>query len=386
MDVLIAGAGPAGLALARECARRGLTTALVDPAPRRHWPPTYGLWADEVPALPATAVAAAPASALAYGTTAHRLSRSYLVLTNRGLRAWLTDDRVEVLTGRVERVDHGGHGATVRLADGRRLAAGVVVDASGERRVLTGGALGTPRAEQTAFGLVLPAAVADALVPDSATTAVFMDWRAAAAEPSFLYAIPVGGGEVLVEETSLARRPGLDTVVLAARLRSRLAAAGIPWHGREEKVRIVLDAPVPARGPTVPFGVTAGLVNPATGYSLATSLRLAPVVADALAENLGRGPGAAVKAAHRCLWTPSARAVHLLRRHGLRALRGMPPSAIPSFFDRFFALPEPSQRAFTSGREDVAGTTAAMTELFRDAPWAVRRRLVLPALPPARRR
>src|SRR4051794_3978889 len=115
MDVLIAGAGPAGLALARECARRGLATALVDPAPRKDWRPTYGLWSDENPELPESAVAAAPASAVAFGTVEHRLSRRYLVLDNPGLRTCLADDRVELLTGTAEGVEHGRHGSTVRL-------------------------------------------------------------------------------------------------------------------------------------------------------------------------------------------------------------------------------------------------------------------------------
>ena len=55
MDVLVVGAGPAGMALAAQCARRGLRTGLVDPAPQRPWTATYGMWADELPAgLPAS--------------------------------------------------------------------------------------------------------------------------------------------------------------------------------------------------------------------------------------------------------------------------------------------------------------------------------------------
>src|SRR5215207_5293456 len=36
-DVLVVGAGPAGLAVAGACGRLGLTTAVVDPAPERPW-------------------------------------------------------------------------------------------------------------------------------------------------------------------------------------------------------------------------------------------------------------------------------------------------------------------------------------------------------------
>ncbi|WP_414937714.1 lycopene cyclase family protein [Amycolatopsis sp. cmx-11-51] len=364
-DVVIAGGGPAGRALARACARRGLATTLVDPAPGRRWPATYGLWADELPALPASAVACAPSTTLAFGTGPHVLDRRYLVVDNAGLRDWLTGG-YDVAAGTVSGVDHGKHGTSVRLEDGRVLAAGLYFDATGAR----------PRGnryEQTAFGAVLPAEDALRLV-DSPDTAVFMDWRGS--EQAFLYVLPLGDGTVLVEETSLARRPGLPLDVLAARLRARLTDAGLTSRGREERVRIVLDVPSPRRGRTVPFGAAAGLVHPATGYSVATSVRLADPVADAVAQAWERGPAEAASAAHRALWPSSARTVHGLRRHGLRALCGMPPELVPAFFELFFTLPTGLQRAFTSGSEDVSGTAEAMSALFRIAPWQVRKHLI----------
>lgn len=363
--MVIAGGGPAGRALARACARRGLTTVLVDPVPGRRWRATYGLWADELPSVPASAVACAPSTTLAFGTGPHVLDRQYLVVDNAGLRDWLTGGYDEV-TGTVSGVDHGKHGSSVRFEDGRVLAAGLYFDATGAR----------PRGnryEQTAFGAVLPAE--DALrLADGPDTAVFMDWRGS--EQGFLYVLPLGDGTVLVEETSLARRPGLPLDVLAARLRARLTAAGLTSRGREERVRIVLDVPVPRRGRTVPFGTAAGLVHPATGYSVATSVRLADPVADAVAKAWERGPAAAASAAHRALWPPSARTVHGLRRHGLRALCGMPPELVPVFFELFFTLPIGLQRAFTSGHQDVSGTAEAMSALFRIAPWRVRKHLI----------
>ncbi|MEV6899106.1 lycopene cyclase family protein [Amycolatopsis sp. NPDC051372] len=372
-DVLIAGGGPAGWALARACARRGLATTLVDAAPQAAWRATYGAWADELPGLPGEVIASAPGSTVAFGTREHRLDRGYLVLDNAGLRSWLTAAPVTVVAGRVAHAEHGHHGSTVVLADDRRLATAVVVDASGRNRVLSGGPPGGHRAEQTAYGLVLPAADAERLVPGASDTAVFMDWRDGA--PSFRYLLPLGDGSVLVEETSLAHRPGVPVDELATRLRTRLAGAGLRPHGREERVRIVLDVPLPGRGAVVPFGVAAGLVHPATGYSIATALRLAPRVAAALASAFEAGPRAARHAARRTLWTTEARAVHSLRQYGLRALRRMSPAELAEFFDLFFALPTPVQQAYTSGREDLTGTVAAMTRLFRAAPPRLRARL-----------
>lgn len=343
-DVLVAGAGPAGWALASACARLGLRTALVAPAPRERWPATYGVWRDELPGLPGSAIAAAPGTTKAVGTREHRLDREYLTLDNDGLRAWLTHPGVEVITGRA-----GG------------LQARVVVNATGAR----GG-----RSEQTAYGLVLPDA--EPLVP--AGSALLMDWSGPVREPSFLYAVPTGDG-VLVEETSLARAPGLPPDILAARLRHRLATAGIalPERAREEVVHIPLDAP-PAGSPA--FGAAAGLVNPITGYSLATSIRLAPAVAEALRAGLRSGPAEAIRAARHEIWPPAARVVHALRLHGLRALRAMPARQTAEFFDLFFDLPVEEQCAMTSGRTDLMGTVAAMAKLFGEAPWPIRARLL----------
>ncbi|MFC4002257.1 lycopene cyclase family protein [Prauserella oleivorans] len=363
-QVVVLGGGPAGRALAAACARERLGTVLVDPDPGRPWQPTYALWRDEVPDLPADAVAASPAVTLACGTT---LDREYVVLDNAGLRRLLTDDRVDVVAGHATDVAHGPHGALVRLGDGRALDAEVVVDARG---ATPGGT------EQTAYGVVLAAGTAAALVP--AGGAVFMDWRRATPrDPSFLYAVPLGGDRVLVEETSLARRPGLALPVLAERLHSRLAAAGIDAAGAPvERVRIRLDVPLPAPGLTVAFGTRAALTHPATGFSVATSLRLAPRVAAALADGLRHSPRRAVLLARRAVWSPRALAVHAFRRYALRALTRIPGGEVPAFFELFFAQPADKQRAFTSGREDIAGTTGAMAALFASAPWRLRAGLV----------
>ncbi|GAA4525838.1 lycopene cyclase family protein [Amycolatopsis samaneae] len=373
-DVLIVGAGPAGWALAAACARRGLRTVLAAPDPGRRWPATYGLWADEVADFPESAIAAAPGTALAYGTREHRLGRRYLVVDNDSLAERLAVPGIGVLAGLAVAATHDRHGSTVRFADGRERRAGVVVDASGARRALSGAPPPGVHTEQTAYGLVLPADAARALVP--ADTAVFMDWRGnTGADQTFLYSLPLGDGTVLVEETSLARRPGLGLDVLAARLRDRLARAGVPAGGREERVRVPLDLPFPKPRRVLPFGVAAGFVHPATGYSVATALALAPRLAATLAETLPHGPLAASAAAYADLWSPAALAVHRLRAHALRALRGLPPERVPEFFDLFFAMPVEAQRAFTSGREDLAGLSAAMLRLFRAAPWRIRRHL-----------
>jgi lycopene beta-cyclase len=384
-DVLVVGGGPAGRALAAETARRGLDTLLVDPAPDAPWRHTYGSWAAELPADLPPSVVAARARGRAVARTEHRLGWEYAVLDVPALRAHLDAGLaaagVAVHAGRA--VGWSGAGALL-LADGATVRARIVVDAGGGRQPLRGGAgraAGTP-AEQAAYGLIVDGEVAAALLPPG--EALFMDWRQDHGEPgppTFLYAVPRGGGAVLLEETSLARRPGLPMPVLRRRLLARLARHGVdPAGGVEERVLFRLDAPRHRRAGVLGFGAAAPLIHPATGFSLAGSLALAPRVAQALASRLPAGAGPALAAATEVLWSRQARAVHQFRRIGLEALLRMPPQRVPEFFEAFLALPDRHRWAYLTGRDDLRGTVATMNALFSRSSWAMRGRLITPAL------
>ncbi|GEC17951.1 putative carotenoid cyclase [Pseudonocardia hydrocarbonoxydans] len=376
-DVLVVGGGPAGRALAAECGALGLRTTLLDPAPDRPWPATYGAWDDELAGLPGHVVSAR-AAGRAIALTEHRLDRVYAVLDVAALRTHL-DDRlarggVRVRAGRAVAAPAAG---TVALADGTVLRAGAVVDAGGRAQPLDARPVrARVPAEQTAYGVVVDAAAARPVVAPG--EALFMDWRPDHGEPgapTFLYAIPLDGDRVLLEETSLARRPGLPLPVLRRRLLARLRHHGVtvPPGAAMEKVSFPLDRPR-HRGHVLGFGAAAPLVHPASGYSLATALGLAPAVARALA----RRPGAA----GATVWPPAARVVHHVRGIGLEALLRMPPAEVAPFFEVFFGLPDRHRRAYLSGRDDLRGTLAAMAALFGAADATLRRRLVGPAVLP----
>ncbi|ANY09004.1 lycopene cyclase family protein [Pseudonocardia sp. HH130630-07] len=396
VDVLVLGAGPAGRALAGACATRGLRTGLADPDPDRPWTATYCAWPEELPpGLPESAVAARPtARAVLPGPGGQRTLGPYAVLDTAGLRAHL--DRalstVTVLTGRVGpgdvAPDDDGHRVRLHGAGAERaITAAVVVDATGapsRLRPVAGVA-----AEQTAYGVVVDQErAAPVLEPGEA---VFMDWRSPAGTPgpgwtdwpTFLYAVPYGDGTVLLEETSLARRPGLPLPELRDRLTARLSGLGVevPATARVERVRFPVDSPRAARHP-VPFGAATPLVHPATGFSVAPALQLAPELAVVLVRHLPGDPARAVDAAHRLLWSPSARAVHRLRRHGLRTVLDLPAALTPAFFAAFFA--GRSGRSFLTGRDDLAGTLAGMAGVFRAAPSRVRLHMLRSGTTPAR--
>src|SRR6266545_1840260 len=366
-DVLVAGSGPAGWAIAYQCALRGLDVTLVAPFPEVRWPATYGLWTDECALLPpGSRWIAAPARAFALSP--HILPRPYAILDNDSVRAALAHPRVQVISDSIAEVRSGPRGCAVTLRSGRHLAATTVINATGPRPGRR------PQAEQTAYGIVLPADPAIATCGPSVALnatkgphvapgeALLMDWRPPPGfdRSTFLYSVPLPGDQVLVEETSLARRPGLGF----NELRARLLARGIPATGTVERVRIPLDLPIPKRlKRIIPFGAAAGLVHPATGYSVADTFRLAPGVAEALAARSSY-------AAWRVLWPAPARAVHALRRRGLSVLLGLPPEQVPEFFEIFFAISPELQRRYLSERADLAGTAEAMLAVFRaaDAP------------------
>jgi lycopene beta-cyclase len=195
-----------------------------------------------------------------------------------------------------------------------------------------------------------------------------MDWRQPPGfgEPAtFLYAVPLPDGRVLLEETCLARRPGLGFGELKERLHARLG----PLDGPVERVRFPVDVPPRGHG-AIPFGAAAGFVHPATGFSLADTFRLAPVVAS----HVRVGP----RAVRRVLWPAQSKLVYRLRRRGLSTLLSLTAAEHEEFFDLFFALPERHQHAYLSGRADLVGTVAAMTAMFRAAPTHLRRKMIKP--------
>lgn len=51
VDLVVVGAGPAGLAVAAQVSSSGLQVCCIDPAPKSVWPNNYGVWVDEFEAM-----------------------------------------------------------------------------------------------------------------------------------------------------------------------------------------------------------------------------------------------------------------------------------------------------------------------------------------------
>lgn len=51
VDLIVAGAGPAGVAVAERVAQAGFKVCVIDPNPLGIWPNNYGVWVDEFEAM-----------------------------------------------------------------------------------------------------------------------------------------------------------------------------------------------------------------------------------------------------------------------------------------------------------------------------------------------
>jgi len=393
-EVCVVGAGPAGLALATALAKRGVTVDLLDPAPHQPWAPTYGVWEDDVAAKH---VARAidhrwRHAAVHTDTGTHLLERPYLRLHTGRLHAQAIQDALDagvvLQPSRVLALGaHTRRSQPIFTSVGTRHAR-LVVDATGrglpETHALRPASVGP--GVQVAYGQRITVDQH----PWATDTLTLMDWRRlrdvgphagdTEQHPTFLYALPFSETEVFVEETVLSTRPARPIAECEARLQARLRQLGVGVREVHETERcfIPMGGPLPvlerSERALLPFGAAAGLVHPATGYSLATSLRLAPVVADTLVEALsvtdGRG---AARAAWQTIWPLEARRNRALYQYGLDLLVDLPLHAMQRFYDAFFsadgARPSEDQlwKGYMADRLSTAKVATLMARVFAAA-------------------
>lgn len=387
-DVLVVGGGPAGLALAAELARRGLSVRVVAPHPPRPFPATYGAWHGDLPPWAQACAAQVWSDVRVYAgqapaTPPTPLLRPYALLDNAALLAALLARAGRGLTwtvGRVSGAARRGAGWEVGGTGGETWRARLVVDASGHGGLLRPAHFPGGAALQTAYGLV----ARFARPPAAPGSMVWMDYRMPApgrGEATFLYAMHLGGDRYFVEETSLIARPGLTRETLAARLHARLAAQGTPPGEveSEEWVSFPMNAAAPQAGGVLAFGAAAGGVHPVSGFQVSGALRDAPGVAAAVAGALARDEDAA-QAGWAALWPPERRAAREVQLLGVRALLTLPSAALPEFFRAFFALPPTRWQAFLDPRTGAGELARTMLRLFAGAPLGVRLPLARAAL------
>jgi len=398
--VAVVGDGPAGSALATELRRRSVDVVLIGPdAP---WEATYGAWVDDIADVPGWDVDAV--ASVGHVVTDLRvvaesdrsIDRPYIVFDNERLRARLRAD-VRHLVGTVNRSARGTNGVELTIDRGRgaggvdaapaSIEAQVVIDATGWPSRLVDGP-SEPMGWQTAWGAVLAEPPSGPL--GASTLMDFSDpvdggstGTSAVDVPTFAYAFDVGDGW-LVEETVLASRTPIDPKRLQPLLARRLGCTVdelVDRAQRVETVEIPMGAPMrpPEAGNlVVPFGAAAGLAHPATGYQVATSLRIAPRVAEALADahRSEADARAVARATWEAVWPTPRRRTRRLHEYGLDVVMRLDAAETRAFFETFFAMPAATWSVQMRSDVSPGEVAGVMARMFRAAPWALRRRLM----------
>lgn len=397
----IVGAGPAALLLADACVTVGVRVGIVAPDPQAAWVPNYAMWLDDAVALGVEDLLAqrwAVAEArLAAGTRS--LERGYGLLDARRiqLELWrrLQAAGVQVQTGTLAQIHHDDEGVELRCEGGLLLGGSLVVDASGHLSPFVQRERGPAPAYQVAWGELLR--VEGPLAHERMT---FMDWTDTGPEergedlpPTFLYAMPLPGDRMFVEETVLATRPAGNPAelfpALARRLHRRLDRMGVRRIGQPhelERCIIPMGTALP-RGDqrTLAFGGAASMVHPATGYLLANVLRRRERVAAAIAGELRAwvGPGAPSRRIWQAIWTPDEVRVWRLYGFGLDVLCELDRAGVDRFFSEFFTLPDRRWRDFVSASASAAELMGTMLRYYAKASPPIRARLTAGLLGPA---
>jgi lycopene beta-cyclase len=389
MDVLVIGAGPAGLAASAALARAGLDVGCLAPAHPSPWPNNYGLWEDGIVGLGIEdCYDCRWKRPVVYTGKAHAydLGRTYLRLNNDKLRARLIDrgDEHDVrwIEGIAESISHDEHGVTLLDTHDARHQATLLVDATGHRPKFVERQDGASSACQAAYGFVGDFDRS----PIGDDRLVLMDFRddyteagpSRGVDPTFLYAMDLGGGRYFVEETSLAKRPAMTFDVLEDRLAQRLRARGAAVLGVEdvERCLIPMDNPLPKLDQQViGFGAAASMVHPATGYQMAAMFRTAPRLAEAVAGALSgsdASPKLAASRAWESIWPEEKLRARKLWMFGLECMLGFDARQTRQFFEAFFALPDEQWQGYMSGTLAPKEIAQVMWGLFRGAPMSVR--------------
>ena len=385
---VVVGGGPAATGLAVALAARGLRPTVVVPGRLRPSEATLCAFADELPShVPGLVEERFERTVIDSGDGLIDLGRPYARVSSKALVA-AASAVADVVDARAVAVEDAGR---VLRTDAGPVPAGVVIDATGHTPALRRPAArssSTKPALQAAWGIFVDGED-DGLPPG---TALFMDWTRPdddddGGPPSFLYALSFADGRLLLEETSLAARPAVSFELLERRLRRRLRRRGTRVRRvlAEERVLFPMQGPLPAPGqPVAAFGAALGLVQPVTGFSVARSLRVADVVADAVVAGLAAGvdPTAMADAAGDAVWTPEALARRRLQLFGLDALCAFDADDARAFFRAFFALPRAQWTGFLDGTLSSSSLRRAMLDVFGAVPPAVRLRLLRGGLSP----
>lgn len=418
-DVIVVGSGPAGLAVADRVAAGGFQVLIVDPNPRAPWVNNFGVWIDEFELMGlADCLDVTWDKALVHLDATPEgkryLARPYGRVDRPKLKRRLLERSiaggVRFYEAKAQRVRHGGGRSTLELDGGVQVSGSLVVDATGHSRKLVEFDKPFNPGYQGAYGIVVEVESH----PFEVDTMLFMDWRddhldahpdikeRNAKLPTFLYAMPFSPTKIFLEETSLVARPIIPFPELKLRLEKRMQHLGIKVLSVEEEefCAIPMGGCLPARPQRViGVGGTAGMVHPSTGYMVSRVLGAAPLIADAIIDqlssvsdkatdaHLGRAPRseAEADAMAAAVWAAMWPVQRLRQREffefGMEVLLKLDLAETREFFAAFFSLSAYHWHGFLSSRLSFISLIGFGLSLFAKSSNAARLNLLQKGLP-----
>ncbi|MBA0739890.1 hypothetical protein Gogos_013117 [Gossypium gossypioides] len=388
-DVIIIGTGPGGLRLAEQVSQYGIKVCCVDPSPLSFWPNNYGVWVDEFESLglvecldkiwPMTCVYIDDHKTKYLDRPYGRVSRK--ILKTKLLENCVSNS-VKFHKAKVWQVKHEEFESTIQCDDGSELKASLIVDASGFSSSFV--EYDKPRnyGYQIAHGIL---AEVDSH-PFDLDKMVLMDWRDShlGNEPylrvnnsklaTFLYAMPFDSNLIFLEETSLVSRPVLSYSEIKRRMEARLRHLGIRVRRviEDEKCLIPMGGPLPRIPQNVmAIGGISGVVHPSTGYMVARTMALAPLVAEAIAECLGSTRMIRGRPLYHKVWNGLWPIERRLSREfccfGMETLLKLDLVGTRNFFEAFFDLDPYYWHGFLSSRLSLHELASFSLSLFGHA-------------------
>ncbi|CAK8535418.1 unnamed protein product [Lathyrus sativus] len=354
-DVIVIGAGPAGIRLAEQVSLYGMKVCCVDPDPLSVWPNNYGVWLDEFEGVGLEDCLDKiwpMASVYIDDNNTKYLDRCYGRASRRKLKEKLVKgcvfNGVRFYKSKVWEIKHHEIESIVVCDDGVELKGSLVIDASGfgnnfieydDNKVRNYGF-------QSGFGIL---AEVDAH-PFDLDKVVLMDWRDSHLRDgnsisTFMHAMPFSSNLIFLEETSLVSRPAMSHMEVKRRMVARLRHLGINVKRvlEDEKALIPMGGPLP-RIPqnVIAFGGNSGVVHPSTGYMLARTMALAPMVAASINECLGSNRMIRGKDLYanvwNSMWPIESRVAREFYTFGMETLLKLDLNETRDFFDAFFEL------------------------------------------------
>eukprot|EP00898_Chlorokybus_atmophyticus_P008232 jgi/Chlat1/840/Chrsp104S01287 len=416
LDVVVAGCGPAGLAVAERASAAGLRVVLVDPAPLSLWPNNYGVWVDEFVELgleDCLDVIWPRASVFLEENDRRELRRPYGRVDRPKLKQQLLQRCIEngvlFFKAKVDSVAHSEGSSDITCSDGTVLRTIAVLDATGHSRRLVEFDEPFDPGFQAAYGIMAEVESH----PFDLDAMLFMDWRDSHLRdhpelhkyneqlPTFLYAMPFSKTKIFLEETSLVARPPVPFDTLKERLDLRLKHLGITVKAIEESEYCLI--PMGGVLPKIPqrvlgIGGTAGLVHPSTGYMISRTLSAAPALADALVVQLleqkrraaassqqtadtAVDPSVISSTVWRSLWPLSRLRQREFFTFGMDVLLQLDLKGTREFFKSFFSLSDFHWQGFLSSRLSITELIGFGLSLFVHASNTARLNLMVKGLP-----